>query len=87
MRLAAAAACAVPVIAAIASGAEAQTQEGGFGHPSCIASTLPAARAQARLIPADLEGPALGQVRGVVVRSLTWRRGADHQGLLPRRHP
>jgi hypothetical protein len=75
MRLAAAAACAVPVIAAIASGAEAQTQEGGFGHPSCIASTLPAARAQARLIPADLAGPALGQVRGVVVRSLTWRHG------------
>src|SRR3954447_845636 len=75
MRLAAAAACAVPVIAAIVSGAEAQAQEGGFGHPSCIASTLPAARAQARLIPADLAGPALGQVRGVVVRSLTWRHG------------
>jgi hypothetical protein len=36
---------------------------------------LPAARAQARLIPADLKGPALGQVRGVVVRSLTWRHG------------
>ena len=75
MRLAAAAACAVPAIVAIVSGAEAQAQEGGFGHPSCIASTLPAARAQARLIPADLKGPALGQVRGVVVRSLTWRHG------------
>jgi len=75
MRLAAAAACALPAIVAIASGAEAQAQEGGFGHPSCIASTLPAARAQARLIPADLKGPALGQVRGVVVRSLTWRHG------------
>lgn len=74
MRLAAAAACAVPAIMAIAWGAEAQAQEGGFGHPSCIASTLPAARAQTRLIPAELKGPALGQVRGVVVRSLTWKR-------------
>jgi serralysin len=75
MRLAVAAACAVPAIVAIASGAEVQAQDGGFGHPSCIASTLPAALAQARLIPAELKGPSLGQVRGVVVRSLTWRRG------------
>jgi serralysin len=73
MRVAVAAACAVPAILAIASGARAQ--EGGFGQPSCIASTLPAARAQTRLIPAEIKGPALGQVRGVVVRSLTWRPG------------
>src|ERR1700675_4923738 len=75
MRLAAAAACVVPAIVAMASGAEAQAQEGGFGHPSCIASTLPAARAQTGLIPTEVKGPALGQVRGVVVRSLTWKRG------------
>jgi Astacin (Peptidase family M12A) len=73
MRLAVAAACAVPAIVAVATGASAQ--EKGFGHPSCIASTLPAARAQARLIPAEITGAPLGQVRGVVVRSLTWKRG------------
>jgi hypothetical protein len=73
MRLAVAAACAVPAILAITSGAEAQ--ESGFGQPSCIASTLLAARAQTRLIPAEITGAPLAQVRGVVVRSLTWRRG------------
>ena len=73
MRLAVAATCAVPAILAMAAGAIAQ--EVGFEHPSCIAATLPAARAQTRLIPAELKGPSLGQVRGVVVRSLTWRRG------------
>src|SRR5882724_2910291 len=73
MRLAVAAVCAVPAIVALSAAAVAQ--ENGFGHPSCIASTLPAARAQARLIPAEIKGPALGQVRGVVVRSLTWRPG------------
>lgn len=73
MRLAVVAACAAPAIAAIASGAQAQGV--GFGHPSCIASTLPAARAQTRLIPAEVKGAPLGQVRGVVVRSLTWRNG------------
>jgi serralysin len=60
-------------MAAIATGASAQ--QGGFGHPSCIASTLPAARAQSRLIPAEIKGVPLAQVRGVVVRSLTWKRG------------
>lgn len=73
MRLAVAAAGAVAAIVAIAPGAGAQ--EAGFGHPSCIASTLPAARAQTRLIPAEIKGTALLQVRGVVVRSLTWKRG------------
>ena len=73
MRLAVAAACAVAAIAVAATGAVAQ--EAGFGHPSCIASTLPAARAQTRLIPPELKEPSLGQVRGVVVRSLTWKRG------------
>src|SRR3954447_11619628 len=72
MRLAVAAACAVPAILAMAAGAIAQE---AFEHPSCIAATLPAARAQTRLIPAEIKGPSLGQVRGVVVRSLTWRRG------------
>ena len=47
----------------------------GYGHPSCIASTLPAARAQTRLIPPEIKGAPLGQVRGVVVRSLTWKHG------------
>jgi hypothetical protein len=46
-----------------------------LGHPSCIASTLPSARSQARLIPAEIKGAPLVQVRGVVVRSLTWKRG------------
>jgi hypothetical protein len=73
MRLAVAAAGAVAAIVAIAPGAGAQ--EAGFGHPSCIASTLPATRAQTRLIPAEIKGTALLQVRGVVVRSLTWKRG------------
>ena len=73
MRLAVAAACAASAIVAIAPGARAQ--EGGYGHPSCIASTLPATLAQTRLIPAEIKGAPLAQVRGVVVRSLTWRRG------------
>jgi Astacin (Peptidase family M12A) len=72
MRLAVAAACAVSAIVAMGAGAHAQQ---GFDQPSCIASTLPAARAQTRLIPAELKGSSLGQVRGVVVRSLTWKRG------------
>jgi astacin (peptidase family M12A) len=74
MRLAVAAACAVPAILSFASGTRAQ-EVGGFGQPSCIASTLPAARAQTRLIPAEIKGPVLGQVRGMVVRSLTWKGG------------
>jgi len=73
MRLAVAAACAVCAVVAGVSAARAQ--EGGYGQPSCIASTLPAARAQARLIPAEIKGAPLVQVRGVVVRSLTWKRG------------
>src|SRR6185436_3515406 len=73
MRFAVAAVCTVPVIVLAISAADAQVS--GFGHPSCIASTLPAARTEARLIPAELKGPSLGQVRGVVVRSLTWKRG------------
>ena len=73
MRIAVAAACALAAIAIAATGAVAQ--EAGFGHPSCIASTLPAARAQTRLIPPELKEPSLGQVRGVVVRSLAWKRG------------
>ncbi len=73
MRFAVAAVCTVPVIVLAISAADAQVS--GFGHPSCIASTLPAARAQTRLIPAELKGPSLGTVRGVVVRSLTWKHG------------
>jgi serralysin len=73
MRLAVAAACAVQAVLSVISGAEAQ--DGRFGQPSCIASTLPAARTQTRLIPAEIKGPSLGQVRGVVVRSLTWKGG------------
>src|SRR5262249_29966643 len=46
-----------------------------FSHPSCTASTLPAAQAQARLIPAEIKGAPLAQVRGVVVRALTWKGG------------
>ena len=50
-------------------------QQSGWNQPSCIASTLPSASAQARLIPAEIKGAPLVQVRGVVVRSLTWKRG------------
>ena len=56
-------------------GSAAAQDDAGFGQPSCIASTLPAAQAQARLIPAEIKGPPLAQVRGVVVRALTWKRG------------
>ena len=62
------------VLAGLAGTAAAQADQ-GFGHPSCIASTLPAARNQSRLIPSEMKGPALPVVRGVVVRSLTWARG------------
>jgi hypothetical protein len=72
MRLVVATACAAAASVAVNAGAHAQQ---GFDQPSCIASTLPAARTEARLIPAELKGPSLGQVRGVVVRSLTWKRG------------
>jgi len=68
--VAAGAACAV-----IAGAAAANAEEAGYGQPSCIASTLPAAAAQARLIPAEIKGAALGQVRGVVVRALAWKQG------------
>jgi len=70
MHLRGVAACAV-----IAGAATANAEEAGFGQPSCIASTLPAAAAQVRLIPAEIKGAALGQVRGVVVRALAWKQG------------
>jgi hypothetical protein len=73
MRLAGVGACAA---CAIIAGAAAATAEGsGYGQPSCIASTLPAAEAQLRLIPAEIKGAPLAQVRGVVVRALTWKPG------------
>ena len=74
MRLAVAAACAVPAIRRHRRGSH-RPGESASSHPSCIASTLPAARAQTRLIPAEIKGAPLVQVRGVVVRSLTWKRG------------
>src|SRR5215467_11516190 len=73
MRLAVVARCAACV--AIATVGMATAQEAGYGQPSCIASTLPAAQAQVRLIPAEIKGSPLAQVRGVVVRALTWKRG------------
>ena len=73
MRVAVAAAGAA--LAIVAGVSAARAQESGYDQPSCIASTLPAARAQARLIPPEIKGAPLAQVRGVVVRSLAWRRG------------
>jgi hypothetical protein len=73
MRLAIAAACAA--LALVAGASASRSQGSGYAQPSCIASTLPAAQAQARLIPAEIKGAPLAQVRGVVVRSLTWRQG------------
>src|SRR5262245_17909337 len=61
--------------AGIVTVGSASAQDAGYGQPSCIASTLPAAQAQVRLIPAEIKGASLGQVRGVVVRALTWKRG------------
>jgi hypothetical protein len=73
MRLAIVARCATCAVFVIVGSATAQ--DAGYGQPSCIASTLPAAQAQVRLIPAEITGAPLGQVRGVVVRALTWKRG------------
>jgi hypothetical protein len=73
MRLAVVAHCAA--CAVIATLGSATAQEAGYGQPSCIASTLPAAQAQVRLIPAEIKGAPLAQVRGVVVRALTWKGG------------
>jgi len=71
MRLRGVAACAA---CAVIAGA-ARAQEAGYGQPSCIASTLPAAEAQLRLIPAEIKGGPLVQLRGVVLRALAWKRG------------
>jgi len=73
MRLAVVARCAA--CAVIATVGSASAQDAGYSQPSCITSTLPAAQAQVRLIPAEIKGEPLGQVRGVVVRALTWKRG------------
>jgi len=72
MRSHVAAVCAISMTAAMAPGAHA---DNGYGHPSCVASTLPAARAQTRLIPPEVKGAPLALVRGVVARSVTWKRG------------
>jgi hypothetical protein len=45
----------------------------GFMYPSCISSTL--AASTARLIPSEAKGPSVRQLRGVVIRALTWRPG------------
>ena len=73
MRLAVVARCAACV--AIATVGSATAEDADYGQPSCIASMLPAAQAQVRLIPAEIKGTPLAQVRGVVVRALTWKRG------------
>ena len=73
MRLQVVARCAA--CAGIVTVGSATAQDVGYGQPSCIASTLPAAQAQVRLIPAEIKGAPLAQVRGVVVRALTWKRG------------
>jgi hypothetical protein len=73
MRLAGVVACAA--CATLAGARAANAQDAGRGQPSCIASTLPAAQAQVRLIPAEIKGAPLAQVRGVVLRALTWKRG------------
>ncbi len=72
MRFATAAACAIPAILALATAAQAQE---GFGYPSCIASTLPGARAQSRLVPPEAKGPPAAQLRAVVARTVTWNPG------------
>ena len=78
MRLAVVARCAA--CAVIATVGSASAQDAGYSQPSCITSTLPAAQAQVRLIPAEIKGEPLGQVRGVVVRALTWKRGETIRG-------
>jgi hypothetical protein len=72
MRFSKVVACAVPAIAAFATGGQAQE----FGnHPSCIASTLPGARNQSRLVPPEASGAPAVKLRAVVVRSVTWKLG------------
>src|SRR5262249_26175433 len=73
MRFGSVGACAA--CAVIAGAAAAIAEEAGYGQPSCIASTLPAAEAQLRVIPAEIKGAPLVQVRGVVVGALTWKPG------------
>src|SRR6516165_11825132 len=73
MRLAVVARCAA--CAVIATVGSATAQDAGYSQPSCITSTLPAAQAQVRLIPSEIKGAPLAQVRGVVVRALTWKGG------------
>lgn len=63
------------VSAALALTTMATAQVGTLAQPSCIAGTLPAARAQLRLIPPEMKGAPLAQVRGVIVRSLAWEQG------------
>jgi hypothetical protein len=72
MRLQAVGVCAA---CAVFIGAGQSAQATDDSQPTCIASTLPAAQAQVRLIPAEIKGAALAQVRGVVVRALTWKGG------------
>jgi hypothetical protein len=47
-----------------------------FDHPSCIASMLPGARTQSRLVPPEVAGEPAVRLRAVVVRSFTWRPGS-----------
>jgi hypothetical protein len=67
-----AAGVAIPVLLALAAPGHA---EDSFAHPSCIASTLPEARAQTRLVPPEARGEPALKLRGVVLRAVTWKPG------------
>lgn len=66
-------ALAVPLMFVSASPAAAQQS---FGFPSCVASVAsgPAASIN-NLVPSEAKSPLARQVRGVVARAITWRRG------------
>jgi len=74
MRIAVAAAIAVPALLSFAAVGHAQE---GFAFPSCVASTLADSGANlVRFIPPEVKGAQpRAQLRGVVARSVIWRRG------------
>ena len=72
MRTIASVACALAVTAGSVAPGHAQD---GYDHPSCISSTLPGARAQSRFVPPEAKGEPARLLRGVVLRSTTWKPG------------
>lgn len=70
-------AAAIMVMPALAFGAVAAAAQDGYLLPSCIASTLPGARAPqpTRFIPPEVKGEQAKRLRGVVQRGVMWNRG------------